>query len=151
MTLDWKSRADYSSLQNTINAIPDGTHGVVYIPAGTWTETDRATVPETKNVTFIGDGMDRSVLRWIVPNGGILVRLSSYERTSVFRDLTLETTVASGGAALEVIGNAAGSSPFKTVHITGISARPVHINNGSYWTYGIKLNNAHRRISVPWS
>jgi hypothetical protein len=142
MTLDWKSRADYSSLQDTINAIPDNTHGVVYIPAGTWTETQRAIVPVTKNVTFIGDGMDRSVLSWTVANGGILVNMGSYERTSVVRDLTLETQVVSGGSALEIIGVPAGSSPFRTAHITGISARPNGINIGNYWTYGINLSHA---------
>ncbi|MFL5744571.1 MAG: right-handed parallel beta-helix repeat-containing protein [Niastella sp.] len=136
------NRANYSSLQDTINAIPDGTHGVVYIPAGTWLEIQRAIVPPSKNVTFMGDGMDRSVLSWTVPGGGILVNMGSYERTSVIRDLTLETQVASGGAALEINGVPAGSSPFKTAQITGISVRPNGINTGNYWEYGIILRHA---------
>jgi parallel beta-helix repeat protein len=142
MTLNWKSRADYSSLQDTINAIPDGTHAVVYIPAGTWLETQRAIVPPSKNVTFMGDGMDRSVLSWTVASGGIQVNMGDYERTSVLRDLTLETQVASGGAALEINGVPAGSSPFKTAHITGISVRPNGINTGNYWEYGMILRHA---------
>lgn len=143
MPLNWKSRADYSSLQNTINAIPDGQDGgVVYIPAGTWLETQRAIVPPSKNVTFMGDGMDRSVLSWTVAGGGIQVNMGSYERTSVIRDLTLETQVPSGGAALEIAGQPAGSSPFRTAHITGIQARPNGINSGNYWEYGMILRHA---------
>jgi hypothetical protein len=143
-TLQWVDRSAFASLNAAIASI--ASIGVVYIPAGAWTENVRAVIPSNKTITIIGDGIGRSVLTWNVANGGIQfngpVAVVQNVATAVVRDLTLVTSVAGGGTALEIDAGNDGNGYYGNAYVNSVEIRSSVAGNGSpYWTNGLVLKN----------
>lgn len=135
------NRRDFSSLQQAVDSLPSGSHSSITVPAGIWDETNRVHIPSDKTVSILGQGIDRSVLRWSSTDGGIVVNVVDYQRSFVLKDISLETTVNGGGIALETIHPSANASPYRTVDLSALSVRPASATGG-YWSHGLVLSNA---------
>jgi hypothetical protein len=137
------SRGDYRSLQETVDAVPDGSDSSIFIPAGIWNEPEKVIIPETKHISLIGSGADISILRWTIRDGGLSVRsMGMPQRTFVVKDISFETTVENGGNAIETHHVDANASLWRTLFFSGVTVRPVTGSGPAFWNNGFVLTNA---------
>ncbi len=61
--LPWLSAADFTSIQDAIDALPEDAGGTVHVPAGEWPLAETLVLPANKRVHLAGAGMGRTVLR----------------------------------------------------------------------------------------
>ncbi len=146
-TLQWIDRASYASLNAAIAAVPVNSQAVVYVPAGSWSEGVRAVVPANKTVSIVGDGIGRSVLTWTTTNGGIQFNGPSGVvqnlATAVVSDLSLVTSVANGGTALEVNAGHDLNGYYCNATIQNLEVRSSSVlsEGAPFWNQGLVLRD----------
>ena len=136
------NRVDFRSLQDAIDAAPQNGEASIFIPAGRWNESSKATVPDTKRISFFGAGADQSILTWSVPDGGLLIK--RHRGTVVVKDITFETTQPNGGNAIHTKHPVFLGGCVKTHDITSVSVRVMEGSlPGAFWNTGLLIENSY--------
>jgi hypothetical protein len=126
--------------------------GVLYVPAGTYRVTNRTcTTYSGVPMAFMGDGQGVSIVTWDVSSGGFkwtgtqsVPGSNDYDQITVV-GLTLLTTAAGGGTALELNGVSDGVDivrqySLRDLEIRGYDHGGTHTD---YWTRGIYISEPH--------
>jgi len=133
------STNDTTAIQNAFNAVPTS-GGTVFIPAGTY-QCSALLTHTTGPIRIMGAGVGISFLRFTTSSGGLSFTFPSIENTCVVDNLSLLTSVAGGGTALNLSWPTTSSGINNTCILYNLHIYPSTIST-HYWTNGIVLTNA---------
>lgn len=138
-----------TAVQAQINAMIAATGDVVLrVGDGIFPMGARLDFTGAKTVAITGNGCGVSALRWDVANGGLKIPFDTPDSTNMnkqtltLRDISLMTTIAGGGTAVDLSYTTAVGDTSIGAIIDGCYIGYPNNNVAQYWTYGVKLTNA---------
>lgn len=124
-------------------ALASGARGLL-VPSGMFLSGSLLTLPDA-SIAIYGEGIGISSIRFTGPGGGLSGTLSDITRQVSINDLSLQTSVASGGTALNLGWPTTASWTKATFTSRNLEICPT-TNASNYWTRGIVLNNAWNAV-----